>query len=70
MSKDTHKMDGQYKKNGTRLLKQEGFLKVYSPREHKRTSSGTQPGNARKHNGSRETLYFKLALPSNTLVAF
>ena len=39
-------------------------------REHKRTSSGTQLGNAGEHNGSEETLYFKLALPPNTLVAF
>ena len=70
MGKDTHKMDGQFKKNGTRLLKQEGFCKVYSLREHKRTSSGMQPKNAGEYNGSGETLYFKLALPSSTLVAF
>ena len=29
-----------------------------------------QEWNAREHNGSEETLYFKLALPSNTLIAF
>ena len=34
------------------------------------TNNGTQLGNAREHNGSEETLYFKLALPPNTLVAF
>ena len=39
-------------------------------REQKRTSSGTQLGNAGEHYGSEETLYFKLALPPNTLVAF
>ena len=43
---------------------------MYSPREHKRTNSGMQPGNAGEHNKSGETLYFKLALPSSTLVAF
>ena len=40
------------------------------PREHKRSSSGMQLGNAGEHNGSEETLYFKLALLPNTLVAF
>ena len=40
------------------------------PGEHKRTSSGMQLGNAGEHNGSEETLYFKLALPPSTLVAF
>ena len=70
MGKDTHKMGGQYKKNGTRLLGQEGFLKVYSLSKHKRTSSGTQLENVGEFNGSGETLYFKLALPSSILVAF
>ena len=40
------------------------------PREHKRTSNGRQLGNIGEHNGSEETLYFKLALPPNTVVAF
>ena len=43
---------------------------MYSPREHKRTNSGTQPENTGEHNGSGEILYFKLALPSSVLVAF
>ena len=43
---------------------------MYSPRKHKRTSSGMQPENVEEHNGSEETLYFKLALPPSTLVAF
>ena len=43
---------------------------MYSPREHKRTNNGTQPGNAGEHNGSGETLYFKLVFPSSTLIAF
>ena len=43
---------------------------VYSRIEHMRSSSRMQPRNAREHNGSEETFYFKLALPSSTLVAF
>ena len=40
------------------------------PREHKKSSSGTQLGSTGEHNGSEKTLYFKLGLPPNTLVAF
>ena len=40
---------------------------MYSPRVHKRTSSGTQPESAGEYNGSEDTLYFKLAFPSSSL---
>ena len=42
---------------------------MHSPREHKKTSSGMQPGSAEEHNGSGEILYFMLVLPSSTLGA-